>query len=44
MKADALSTALAILPTSAAPELLRGAGGVSASYVMPDGTQRSIEL
>jgi len=42
--ADALSTALAILPTTAARELLRAAGGISAGYVMPDGTQRSIEL
>jgi thiamine biosynthesis lipoprotein len=42
--ADALSTALAILPTSAARDLLQAAGGISATYAMPDGTQRSIEL
>ncbi len=42
--ADAISTALAILPITAARELLQAAGGISAGYVMPDGTQRSIEL
>jgi thiamine biosynthesis lipoprotein len=38
--ADALSTALSILPFESAEALLRAAGNARAHYVMPDGAQR----